>query len=205
MGGVVLLPGVVVVGGLRWILCLDMLPLPRPPSSSSIHPTVGLTKEIWHVLYAPLPPGRVAVSPGGAVHEGRGVPWGRCLSVDVAASRLPSFEGRAGEQRVRGGLRETWLFKMTGGDGDGEWRMEVVVCWQWLVDVGLLFGLHWHWLEGRRCHRLVVGEVHKWVALVVATRGTVSCNKDRSFCQTIFYFMLQLLFMAICRIRNETI
>lgn len=133
VGGVALRPGVVVVRGLRWILRLDMLPQPCPPSSSSIHSPIGLVKEIRHILYALLPSGRVAMSPGGAVHGGGGgggVPWGRGLSVDVAASWLPGFEGRVGEQRVSSGLWETRVLKMTGGDGDGEWGMEVVVCWQ---------------------------------------------------------------------------
>lgn len=75
VGGVAFLPGVVVVGGLRWVLPLYVLPLPCPPSSSSVHPPVGLAKEIWHVLYALLPPGGVAMSVGGAVHGG-GVPRG---------------------------------------------------------------------------------------------------------------------------------
>lgn len=70
---------------------------------------------------------------------------------------------------MRGGLRETRMLQMAGGDGDGQGGMEVVVRWQGLVDVGLLFGLHWYRLEGRRGHRLVVREVHEWEALVIAT------------------------------------
>lgn len=96
VGGVALLSGVVVVSGLRWVLPLDMLPLPYPTSSSSIHPSMGLAKEIRHVLNALLPPGRVAVSSGGAVHGGGGVPRDRGLPVDMAASWLPGFEGRTG-------------------------------------------------------------------------------------------------------------
>ncbi len=66
------------------------------------------------------------MSPGGAVHGG-GVPWGRCLPVNVAASRLPGFEGRAGEQRVRGGLGKARVLQVARGDGDGERGVEVVV------------------------------------------------------------------------------
>lgn len=135
MGGVALLPVVVVVGGLRWVLPLYMLPLPWPPSSSSVHPSIGLAKEIRHVLYAPVPPGRVGVSPGGVVHGGGGVPRGRGLSVDVAAIRLPGFEGRAGEQRVSGGLGEARVLQVVGGDGDGEGGVEIVVRRHGLVDV----------------------------------------------------------------------
>lgn len=183
VGGVALLPGVVVVGWLRWVLPLDVLPLPCPPSSSSVHPHVGLVEKIRHVLYALLPPGRVGVSSGGAVHgggRGRRVPRGGGLPVNVAAARLPGFEGRAGEERVRGGLGEACVLQMAGGDGDGQRCVEVVVRWQGLVDVGLLFGLHWYRLEGRRCHRLVLREVHEREALVVATRRTVRCNEERS-------------------------
>lgn len=97
VGGVALLPCVVVVGGLRWMLPLDMLPVRCPPTSSSVHPSVGLAKEIRHVLYALLPTGGVAVSPGGAVHGGRRAPRGGGLPLDVTASRLPGFKGRAGE------------------------------------------------------------------------------------------------------------
>lgn len=56
VGGVALLPGVVVVGGLGWVLPLDMLAVPWP-SSSYVHCSIGLAKEIWHVLYALLPTG----------------------------------------------------------------------------------------------------------------------------------------------------
>ena len=181
MGGVALLPGMVVIGGLRWVLPLDMLlqPLFCSPRSSSIHPSIGLTEELRHVLYALLPPGGVALSSGGAVRGGR-PPRGRRLPVDMAAGRLPDFEGRAGEGRVWGGLREVRVLQMAGGDGDGQRGMEVVVCWQGLVDVGLLFGWNWHGLEGRRRHRLVLREVHEWEALVVAPRCTVSCNDGKS-------------------------
>lgn len=85
------------------------------------------------------------MSPIGAVHGGGGgggLPWGRGLSVDVAASRLPGFEGWAGEQRVRGGLGDARVLKVAGGDGDWEGGVEVVVRWYGLVvvDVRLLFG-----------------------------------------------------------------
>lgn len=73
-----------------------MLPLPSPPSSSSIHAPIGMVEEIRHVFYALLSAGRVGMSPIGAVHGGGGgggLPWGGGLSVDVAASRLPGFEG----------------------------------------------------------------------------------------------------------------
>lgn len=66
------------------------------------------------------------MSPGGAVYGG-GMPWGRGLPVDVAASRLPVFESRAGEQRVCGGLGEMRVLQVAGGDGDREWGVEVVV------------------------------------------------------------------------------
>ncbi|KAF0025165.1 hypothetical protein F2P81_022046 [Scophthalmus maximus] len=122
-------------------------------STSSIHPSIGLIKDIRHVLYAPLPPGRVAVSSSGDVHGGGGVPRGRGLPVDVATSRLPGFEGRAGEVRVCGGLGEMRMLQMPGRDGDGQGGMVAVMCWQGLVDVGLLFGRHRNRLEGRRCHR----------------------------------------------------
>lgn len=183
VGGVALVPGVVVVGGLRYVLPrpLYVLPRPRPASASSVHPPVGLAEEIRHVLYAVLPPGGVAVPPGGTVHGGR-VARGRGLPVDVAAGRLPGLEGRAGEHRVRGGLGEARVLQVAGRDGDGEGAVEVVevvVRRQRLVDVRLVFGLHGHRLEGRRRHRLVLGEVHEWEALVVATRRTVRCNEER--------------------------
>lgn len=44
------------------------------------------------------------MSPGGAVHGGGGVSWGRGLPVDVAGGWFPGFEGRAGEQGVSGRL-----------------------------------------------------------------------------------------------------
>lgn len=75
------------------MLPLGVLPLPRFPHTSSIHPSIGLIKEIWHVLYALLPSGRVPVSPGGAVPRGGSVPRGGDLPVDVAPSWLPGFEG----------------------------------------------------------------------------------------------------------------
>lgn len=184
VGGVALLPGVVVVSGLRLVLPLNILPMPRPPNSSSIHGPVGLAKQIRHVLYALLPPGGVAMSSVGAVHggavHGGAVRWDGRLPVDMAPSWLPGFEGRAGEERVRGGLGETLVLQMAGGDGDGQGGVEVVVCRQGLVDVGLLFGLHWYRLEGRRCHGLVVREVHEWEAFVVATRRTVRCEEEKS-------------------------
>lgn len=107
MGGVALLPGVVVIGGLQLVLAVDMLPAPCRPSSSSsfpIHYSVGLVEDIWHVFYAVLPTGGVAMSPGGGMHRGSDVPRGGGLPLDVAASRLPGFESGAGEQRVCGGL-----------------------------------------------------------------------------------------------------
>lgn len=116
------------------------------------------------------------MSSSGDVHGGGGVPRGRGLPVDVATSRLPGFEGRAGEVRVCGGLGEMRMLQMPGRDGDGQGGMVAVMCWQGLVDVGLLFGRHRNRLEGRRCHRLVLREVHEWEALVVATRCTVRCN-----------------------------
>lgn len=70
---------------------MDMLPL---PSTSSIHPYIGLIKEIWHVLYTLLPPGGVAMPPGGAMHRrGRSVARDGGLPVDVSAGWLPGFEG----------------------------------------------------------------------------------------------------------------
>lgn len=159
------MPGVVVVGGMRRVE-----PRPGTTSQPSIAPSIGLVKEIRHVLYALLPPGGVGVSPAGAVHRGRRVARGGGLPLDVAAGRLPGFEGGAGEERVGGGLGEARVLQVAGGDGDGERGVEVV---GGLVEVGLLFGLQWHRLEGRRRHGLVVGEVHQREALVVATRRTV--------------------------------
>lgn len=70
------------------------------------------------------------MSPTGAVHGGGGgggVSRGRSLPVNVADCWFPGFEGRAGEQRVSGGLGEARVLQVTGGDGDGEGGMEVVV------------------------------------------------------------------------------
>lgn len=178
VGGVALLPCVGVVGGLRRMMHFYMLPLPRGPSHASVQRPVGLAEDVRRVLGALLPLARVAVSPGGAVHRGGGgVPRGGGLSVDVAGARLPGFEGRAGQQRVRGGLGEAQVFQVAGGDGNGERGVEVVVRRNRLVDVGLLFGLHGHWLEGWRRHVLVLREVHEWEALVVASRRTVCCKR----------------------------
>lgn len=55
--------------------------------------------------------------------------------------------------------------------------MKVVMRCHGLVDVRLLFVLYGHGLEGRGSHRLILGEVHEREALVVASRGTVCCNK----------------------------
>lgn len=194
VGGVALLLVVVVVGRLGWlpplhvlpplyVLPLDvllpqygLLPRPRAPSTCSIHPSVGLAKEVLHVLYTPLPPGGVAVPPAGALRGGGGVCRGGGLSLDVAPGRLPGFEGRAGEQRVRGGFGQARLLRVVGGDGDGEGGVEVVVRRHGLVDVGFLFVLHGHGLEAGWGHRLVLGEVHEREALVVGTRRAVRCN-----------------------------
>lgn len=67
-----------------------------------------------------------------------------------------------------GGLGQMGVLQVGGGDGDGQRGLEVVVGRNVLVDVGLLLGLYGHRLESRRCYRLVVREVHEWVALVVA-------------------------------------
>lgn len=118
VGGVALLPGVAVIRR----LVLDGLPLP----GSSVGPPVGLVEDLRRVLYAPLPPRRVAVSPGAV--QGRGVVCGDGgLPVDVAVRRLPGFEGRAGDEGVRGGLGEAALLQVAGGDGDGERAVEVGV------------------------------------------------------------------------------
>lgn len=104
MGGVALLPGVgVVVGRLHLVMvAMDMLRVTCSPSSE--HDSIGLVEQIRHVLYALRPTRRVAVPPGGVLHSGGSVSRGRGLPLDVAAGRLPGFEGGAGEQRVCGGL-----------------------------------------------------------------------------------------------------
>lgn len=155
-----------------------------PPSQASVQRPVGLAEDVRRVLGALLSLACIAVSPGGAVHRGggggRGVPRGGGLPVDVAGARLPGFEGRAREQRVRGGLGEAQVFQVAGGDGNGERGVEVVVRRNRLVDVGLLFGLHGHWLEGWRRHVLVLREVHEREALVVASGRTVRCGTKRT-------------------------
>lgn len=69
------------------------------------------------------------------------------------------------------------MLEVAGGDGDREGRVDVVVCWQGLVDVRFLFGLHG--LEGGWSDRLVLGEVHEGEALVVAPRCAVSCKEEQ--------------------------
>lgn len=135
VGGVALLPGVVIVGGLRGVLHLYVLPLTCPSSASSIHPHIGLAKEIRQVFCALLPLARVAVSPGGAVHGGGGLSGGGGLPVDVAGSWLPGFEGRAGEQWVSGCLGNPRVLQVARGDGDGERGVKVVMRRHGLVDV----------------------------------------------------------------------
>lgn len=100
------------------------------------------------------------------------------LTVDVARCRLPGFEGRAGEHWVCSGLGDAWVLQVSGGDGDGERGMEVMLRRCRLVDVRLLFMQPRHWLKSWRGHRLILGEVHDGEALVVALRCTVSCNKQ---------------------------
>lgn len=188
VGGVALLPGVGVVGRLRWgVLHLHVLPLAHASSPhASVYPPVRHAEDI--VFNALLPLANVAVPPARAVHggggAGRGVSRGRGLPVDVACGRLPGFEGRGGEQRVCGGFRQAQVFQLAvaARDGDGERGVEVVevvVHRHGLVDVGLLSRLHRHRLEGRSCHVLVLGEVHEREALVVAPGRTVCCKKGR--------------------------
>lgn len=183
VGGVALLPCVGVVGGLRRVMHFYMLHLARAPSHASVQRPVWLAEDVRRVFRALLPLARVAVSPGGAVHGGDGggggVPRGGGLPVDMAGTRLPGFESRAREQRVRGGLGEVQVFQVAGGDGNGERGVEVVVRRNRLVDVGLLFGLHGHWLEGWSRHVLVLREVHEWEALVVASRRAVCWKREK--------------------------
>lgn len=77
-----------------------------------------------------------------------------------------------------GGLGDAGVLQVAGGDGDGEGGVQVMVHRRYrLVDVGLVFGLHGHRLEGRGRYGLVLGEVHEREALVVAARRTVCCNR----------------------------
>lgn len=114
------------------------------------------------------------MSPGGAVQRGGGVRRSGGLPVDVAAGRFPGFEGRVGDERVRGGLGEARVLQVVGWDGDGQRGVEVAVPRQRLVDVGLLLGLRG--LEGRRRYGLVTGEVHDRKALIVATGSGFCCR-----------------------------
>lgn len=158
VGGDAFLSHWMVVGRLRWVMHLH-----RPPSSTSVHSSIRLVKEVLRVLRALLPLVGVAVSPGGAVHRGGergGVSRGGHLTVDVARCWFPGIEGRAGEHWVCRGLRDAWVLQVTGGDGDGERGMEVMLRRCRLVDVRLLFMLPRHWLEGWRGHGLILGEVH---------------------------------------------
>lgn len=122
VGGVALGPGVVIVRGLGRVLPLAIVPVSRP----SVHAPVGLTEEIRHVLYAPLPPGGIGVPPAGVVYGG-GVAWDGGLPLDVAGAGLPRFKGRAGEQRVRDGFGDACVLQVAAGNGDGQRGAVVVV------------------------------------------------------------------------------
>lgn len=67
VGGDAFLSHWMVVGRLRWVMHLY-----RPSSSTAIHSSIWLVKEVSRVLCALLPLVGVAVSPGGAVHRGGG-------------------------------------------------------------------------------------------------------------------------------------
>lgn len=94
--------------------------------------------------------------------------------LDVALTRVPGFEGRAGGERVRVGLGDLGFGDLGGVDGDGQRHVDVG---RW--EEGLVLGVKVDWLESWR--GLAMGVVYHRVALVVVSRSCVwrEGNKGR--------------------------
>lgn len=136
----------------------------------------GLGEELVQGLYAVLPPAGVGL-PARRVARVRGLP------VHVTpARRVPHPEGRAGQQRVGGGLGQARPLQVGLRNGNGERRVEVVVeRRRHTVEVGLVLEVHGDRLEGHGL-RLVLREVHERVALVVAAVSGVSYREEKREC-----------------------